>query len=47
MHERIPYSDPVLISGAAHSLQVEQPDEFNLVLLGFLSRVRQSTATGG
>ena len=47
LHERIPSSELVIIQGAGHSPQMEQPDEFNRVLAGFLSRVRQSVAAGG
>ena len=39
MHERITGSRLEIIPSAAHLSNVEQPDAFNAVLLGFLSSV--------
>lgn len=47
MHDRIPGSELVIIPGAGHTPQIEKPAEFNRALLGFLSRVSQSVASGG
>ncbi len=47
MHERIPHSELVMITGAGHTPQMERTEEFNQALAGFLSRVHQAVATGG
>lgn len=46
MHERIPGSELAIIAGGGHSPQVEQADEFNRVLDGFLSRIRPAGSRG-
>ena len=43
MHEAIAGSELVIIPGAGHGPQMETPAEFNRVLLGFLSRVPQTS----
>ena len=43
MHEAIAGSELVIIPGAGHGPQMETPGEFNRVLLGFLSRVPQTS----
>lgn len=44
MHEAIPGSELAIIAGAGHSPQFETPAEFNRVLVGFLSKVREARA---
>lgn len=45
MHEAIPGSELVIIPGAGHSPQFETPAAFNRVLVGFLSRALEGSAT--
>ena len=47
MHERIPGSELAMIQGAGHTPQMEKAAEFNRLLMGFLSRVRQGVAATG
>jgi 3-oxoadipate enol-lactonase len=47
LHERLPNSELVVISGAAHGLMVEHATTFNRVLLDFLGRATRATAEGG
>lgn len=44
MHEAIPGSELVIISGAGHGPQMETPVEFNRVLVEFLAKVRETSA---
>ena len=44
MHEAIPGSKLVIISGAGHGPQMETPAEFNRVLADFLAKVREASA---
>jgi pimeloyl-ACP methyl ester carboxylesterase len=44
MHEAISGSELVIIPGAGHGPQMETPAEFNRLLLGFLSKVPQTSA---
>jgi pimeloyl-ACP methyl ester carboxylesterase len=44
MHEAIPGSELIIISGAGHGPQMETPGEFNRVLIEFLSKVLQTSA---
>jgi 3-oxoadipate enol-lactonase len=44
MHAAIPGSELVIIQGAGHGPQMETPGEFNRVLIGFLSKVLQTSA---
>ena len=44
MHEAIPGSELVIISGAGHGPQMETPAEFNRVLADFLAKVREASA---
>jgi len=46
MHEAIVGSELVIIPGAGHSPQFETPAEFNRVLVGFLSGVRDRVGAG-
>jgi 3-oxoadipate enol-lactonase len=43
MHEAIPGSELVIISGAGHGPQMETPGEFNRLLVEFLAKVRESS----
>jgi 3-oxoadipate enol-lactonase len=47
LHERLPTSELVVISGAAHGLMVEHATTFNRVLLDFLGRVSAAATAGG
>jgi len=47
MHERIPGSELVIISGAGHTPQIEKAPEFNRVLTKFLAHVHQGVAAAG
>lgn len=47
MHEAIAGSELVLVPGAGHSPQFETPEEFNRVLVGFLSKVHEAVAARG
>ena len=47
LHERLPTSELVVISGAAHGLMVEHATTFNRVLLDFLGRVSTAATAGG
>ena len=47
LHERLPTSELVVISGAAHGLMVEHATTFNRVLLDFLGRASAAGAAGG
>lgn len=47
LHERLPTSELVVISGAAHGLMVEHATTFNRVLLDFLGRASSAGAAGG
>lgn len=44
IHEAIPGSELVIITGAGHGPQMETPSEFNRVLTEFLAKVREVSA---